>query len=368
MAIKLSRSPCSTPERYINLGIERSRTYMTIDETSMIPSESENDTIQQKYENIQKDPGYVNTSMNSKTEMNPTKPPEENVPKSSVEEETLLFAKTIQINEFPAIYQQYVASGIEQHSLFSVEFGKLNKESKLNAALGTDEPLKAINKTKKLSKGTSLVFENLLVPHTPNFDCNYIKASYISENQFIASKHPTKETHSDFLQLIYQSEASMVIMLTTRREKARIISGISNRVCYWPNKDEPISCEHFLTTLINTAETAAFVKQEISLKNNADEKEHTFTQFISPIWNEDSTVAEMSPAVNLLIRIIKQSQDDPTKSIIIHCQDGISKTGILLSAISSVKELALNKTISIFNTVKDLRGRSKEMVPTLVSN
>ena len=157
-------------------------------------------------------------------------------------------------------------------------------------------------------------------------------------------------------------------MLTTRKEKAKIIGGVSNRVCYWPKKDEIIDCEPFVTSLINSTETTAFVKQEISLKNTLDRKEHTSTQCISPIWNEDSTVAEMSLVVVLLSRILKQFQDDSSKSVIIHCEDGISKTGIILAGITSVKELTLKKTINTFNTVNNLRTQRMKMVPTLVSS
>ena len=52
------------------------------------------------------------------------------------------------------------------------------------------------------------------------------------------------------------------------------------------------------------------MKQEISLKNTSEGKEHTFTQCISPIWNEDSTVAEMSFMIILLSKIMKQLQED----------------------------------------------------------
>eukprot|EP00800_Vazella_pourtalesii_P012661 TRINITY_DN2969_c0_g5_i1.p1 TRINITY_DN2969_c0_g5~~TRINITY_DN2969_c0_g5_i1.p1 ORF type:complete len:108 (-),score=14.23 TRINITY_DN2969_c0_g5_i1:16-294(-) len=75
----------------------------------------------------------------------------------------------------------------------------------------------------------------------------------------------------------------------------------------------------------------------------------------------------MAYVINLLIRIIKQTHDDPTKSIIIHCEDGISKTGIILTAICSVKELTLKKTINIFSTVKNLRKQRMKTVPTLIS-
>ena len=190
----------------------------------------------------------------------------------------------------------------------------------------------------------------------------------ISMTIYSSPIHPTKETHRDFSQMIYQTEASMGIMLTTRKEKAKIIGGISNRVRYWPKKGEIIDCEPFITTLINSTETAAFIKQEISLKNTLLGKEHIFTQCISPTWNEDCTVAEMTPAVALLSRILKQLQEDSSKSIIIHCGDGISKTGIILTAMNSVKELTLKKTINIFNIVKNLRKQRMKIVPTLVSS
>ncbi|KAI6654002.1 RyPTPR4a, partial [Oopsacas minuta] len=174
------------------------------------------------------------------------------------------------------------------------------------------------------------------------------------------------ETHLDFLQMIYQTEASMVIMLTTRKEKAKILSGISNRVCYWPKKDEPINCEPFVSTLINSIETNAFVKQEICLKNTLARKEHSFTQCISPIWNEDGTVLDSLCVIAILNKIMKQKQDSNNVPIIIHCEDGISKTGIIMTVLNSIRELNIRKSIGIFNAVKNLRRQRMNMVPTLV--
>ena len=239
---------------------------------------------------------------------------------------------------------------------------------KINIELETNEAVKVENTSKNPIKDIFPFDENRIVLNSPYFDCNYINASYVNDYQFIATTHPTKETYRDFLQMIYQTRASMVIMLTTRKEKARIISGISNRVCYWSKKDEPTNCEPFETTLITSTETNAFIKQEISMKNTLESKEHTFIHCISPIWNEDSTVTYMTPILVLLNRILNQIKEDSSKSIIIHCQDGISKTGILLSGVNSVKELTHKKSINIFNSVKNLRRQRMKMVPTLVSN
>ena len=180
--------------------------------------------------------------------------------------------------------------------------------------------LKVENTPKNIIKHIVPFDENRVILDSPYFDCNYINASWVESYQFIATINPTKETHRDFLQMIYQTEASMVILLTTRKEKAKIVSGISYRVCYWPKKDEPIECKPFLTTLINSPETAAFIKREISVKNTLESKGHTFIHCISPLWNEDSTVSEMTPTFALLSRILKQIQEMPSKPIIIHCE------------------------------------------------
>ena len=364
----------SSTKEYIALPTNSNPQYMTIDETSMIPLESENDQTQQEYANLKDDSTYTSpydqiSERNMKTdiELNPIVPYERYVPMSSVKEEKKFVSKFIPTEEFPATYQQYVASGTEKDSLFSVEFTHLNEDVRINVVLESDEALKVENASKNPIKHIVPFDENRVVLQSIYHNCDYINASYIHENQFIASIHPNKDTHQAFLQMIYQTEANMVIMLTTRREKAKMIGGVSSRVCYWPKKDEPVICEHFVSSLINSSETNAFIKQEISLENTLEGKKHSFTQVISPIWNEDSTVVDMAHVIHLLIRIVKQTHDDPTKSIIIHCEDGISKTGIILTAICSVKELTLKKTINIFNTVKNLRKQRMKTVPTLVS-
>ena len=363
----------SPSKEYIDPPANSNPQYMTIDDTSMIPLESENEQKHREYANITNEFTYANSyeqinEINMKTdiELNPIFPYERYVPMSSVKEEKKFVSKSILTKEFPATYQQYVASGIDKDSLFSLEFSTLDELARINIELETDEALKVENTSKNPIKNIVPFDGNRIVLNSPYFDCDY-NASWVESYQFIATIHPTKETHRDFLQMIYQTEANLVIMLTTRKEKGKIISGISQNVCYWPKKDESIECEPFLTTLINSTETAAFIKQEISVKNTSERKEHTFIHCISPTWNEDSTVADITPTVALLNRIPKQVQDDPSKPIIIHCQDGISKTGILLSGVNSVKELTHKKSIHIFNSVKNLRRQRMKMVPTLVS-
>ena len=349
--------------------------YMSIEETSLIPVESDikmekaersyydhiamDPICEDNYDQIKEKKQYSNISHCERYE-NLT-------PMTVHREDRKFFAKYIPAKDFTATYQQYVASGMGNDSLFLVEFKALNEETKKNVEPESYEARRKQN-MRKNSVNTALPYdENRVVLESPYFECNYINASWLENSQFIASIHPTQNTLQDFLQMIYQTEASMVIMLSTRKEKAKIISGVSNRVCYWPKKDEILKCDPFETSLTSSTETNAFIKQEISLKHTLDGKSHSFIHCLSPIWNEDGTIVELNFVVSLLSRVIKQKQDYPHKPIIIHCEDGISKTGVFLTVFNVIKELNLRKSINIFNAVKNLFRQRMSMVPTLVS-
>ena len=367
----------SSTKEYIDLSVKTSvGEYMTIDETSMTQLEPETkaqNTQALYYSNLghlpSDDRNYEQMKENKEyMEMNRFELHETYTSMSAIKEEEKKFdSKYIPVKEIPVTYKQYVVSGMGNDSLFSIEFRALNGESRENVESASDEARKEINIGKNPMKNILPYDENRVVLESPYFKCNYINASWLENYQFIASIHPTGETLQDFLQMIYQTEASMVIMLTTRKEKAKIIGGVSTRVCYWPKKEEPLKCHPFETSLISSTETNAFVKQEITLKNTLEGKDHSFTLCISPIWNEDSTVVELTRAVALLTRIMKQKQDSPNIPIIIHCTDGISKTGILMTALNSMKELIARESINIFNAVNNLRRQRMNMAPTLVS-
>ena len=109
------------------------------------------------------------------------------------------------------------------------------------------------------------------------------------------------------------------------------------------------------------------MEQKISMKNTQVGKVHNFTHCIFALWDENSSLLELPSAVALLNRILLQKQDANKSPIIIHCQDGICKTGIILTFLNSIQELMLRKSTSIFHSVNILCRQRMGMVPTLVS-
>ena len=350
-------------KEYIVLEEIQNRDYMTIDEASIIPVQIENlsDNTENPYYSNQapikrkrnpSSPQYVQmVNTEDHTSYDKSVSDDDYLPMNPASAEGVITPKPISSRDFPTTYKRYVEAGTERGSNFFEEFNTLNEE------------------TKQYDFDSTLTRNSLnpVLLESQFFTCIYINASWLESFEFITSVHPNLQTQQTFLQMIFQTKASMVIMLTTRREKAKIISGITSHVCYWPKKEEPFICEPFESNLINCTETNAFVRQEILLKNTCEGKEHSFIHCLSPIWNEDCTVSDMTWVATLLIRIIKQKQDSPHLPIIIHCEDGFSKTGIIMTALTSVKQMNMTNTIDIFNNVKSLRRQRMKMVPTMVS-
>ena len=119
---KISKIPS---KEYIELQTDPNPQYMTIDESSIKPLDSEYQQKQCVYQNLANAPSNIAPYEEiPETDNTTSKPYEGYVPMSSVKEEKKFVPRFISIKQFPATYQQYVASGIDKYSLFSVEFTK----------------------------------------------------------------------------------------------------------------------------------------------------------------------------------------------------------------------------------------------------
>ena len=211
-----------------NIKESSSHNYMTKDEASIVPLEADRDVIIEEgdpyYSNLARKPikaGQQEQIKRTKTKeyvlLGENIPYEEYTQMHSMQKEPKFLTKAIPGKEFPATYKQYVESGMGQESCFKKEFELLNE--------GLEQKLLSSSQTKEILHDHVTPFdENRVVLNSPCIDSDNINASWMENYQFIAPIHPTRDTLRHFLQMIYQTEASMVIMLTTRKEKAKIIS------------------------------------------------------------------------------------------------------------------------------------------------
>ena len=195
---------------------------------------------------------------------------------------------------------------------------------------------------------------------------NYINASYITgpfDNQsklFIATQTPSIDTIASFWNMVYTHKVKLIIMLSDtleeKEEKYKI---------YWPNnKEEALKINegniNLNIELIHKEEVAPQIALLRKFKIN-NELEVKQIQVIS--WPEHGLPAEEF-LVNMLIeKIIKHFQDQIKDNIpvVVHCLDGVGRTGTLISIIlinmcmEELKKMGKEPMTCIFNIIRKLR-------------
>ena len=194
---------------------------------------------------------------------------------------------------------------------------------------------------------------NFITLESPHFEDYIVDASYLYDTNFIATVHPMRR--KNLLQLVYQNHCSLIVMLTSKNEQQKILTKESDYVRYWPIDENAPEQQNPL------------IVQEISLQHSLDNNTLSFKHVIFSGWNDDDDIDEMQQVIDLL-RIIQTHKDqNPHTPVIIHCNDGVTKTGILMACYTAMQDLEANNNYSIFDIVKDLRKQRTNMLPTLVS-
>ena len=281
--------------------------------------------------------------------------------------ELLLDNTSIPADEFSNTYQNYLKSDQTGYvSVFYQQFSELNYQCEKSFEYATDNG--GDNEEKNPIPDILPYDNNRVVIYSPHFECGYINASYHENNLFITTLHPTANTLLDFLQMIYQTDATLVVMLSTAKEKAKIQGNMSDRKPYWPNKDVPLEVPPFQVEVVNSEKSTSMVKQKIILRNLQESSEREFTHVISTSWTEKNDPTDLSSVLVLLLLILKHRQEYPNGTIIMHCADSISKTGIMFTVYQCIQEMERSGKVDIFHTVKRLRRERMKLIPELVSS
>ena len=251
--------------------------------------------------------------------------------------ELLLGKTSIPAEDFTNTYNSYLESDQEGYvSVFLQQFSELDYQCNKSFCLSTDA---ADNNPEKNREIVPFDHNRVVInsPFIPFGD--YINVSYHESNQFITTIHPDANTLVDFLQMVYQTEAVLVVMLATSEEKSEILGNMSDRKAYWLNNEISLDISRFEVSVTNSEKSTALIKQEILLKNNSEQSERTFMQVISTAWNEKGESTDFQSIIILLQLIIEFRQENPNNTIIIHCQDGIGKTGIIYTVYQCIQEM-----------------------------
>ena len=195
---------------------------------------------------------------------------------------------------------------------------------------------------------------------------NYINASFITnplnnkQRIIIATQTPLKDTINSFWKMIFNYKIKLIIMLSDTSKEENISD------LYFPQEKENIldisisDDSKLKIELIYKEEIAPQFAYLKKFKIN-DEYELKHIQVIS--WPNKGLAEEKYMANILMEKLVKYLEDEIKEDTpsLIHCYDGVGRTGTLISifliiiCLEELKKIKKEPIIGVFNVVRKLR-------------
>ena len=282
--------------------------------------------------------------------------------------EMLLGNTSIPTEEFIDTFNLYMQSETTGYvSVFFQQYSELNYQCEKGFDPVCTSALEPENENKNPIRDILPCESNRVVLDTSHWPGDYINATSLDSGEIILTINPTGNTVRDFNQLIYMVEPSLVVMLCSNEELQLIEQGKSQRVVYWPKNGESLQIDSFTVSCRKSENTIHSIQNELNIHNNADNRNHSFTQIILNQWNEKEE-PNLENVINLIRAILEFRKRDPAHPVIIHCNDGAGKSGVVYTVYKAIMDSTEKGFIDIFHTVKKLRNDRMNSVTTLVSS
>ncbi|CAH4027088.1 unnamed protein product [Pieris brassicae] len=204
---------------------------------------------------------------------------------------------------------------------------------------------------------------------------DYINASFINMEipnsdlvlTYIATQGPLASTVGDFWQMVWESESSLIVMLTVLAERGR-----AKCHQYWPKVGtNPLKTSNSLTVVTNSEQNLGhYIRRELVLKDNGGAS-RAVTQLQYTAW-PDHGVPEDSSAFIDFTRLCSQLRNHraviPTvveemteeerilePPMIVHCSAGVGRTGALILAETALELVARRQPLYPLDLVRTMR-------------
>ncbi|XP_018368860.1 PREDICTED: receptor-type tyrosine-protein phosphatase kappa [Trachymyrmex cornetzi] len=202
-------------------------------------------------------------------------------------------------------------------------------------------------------------------------DSDYVNASYVDSilkpNAYIVTQGPMENTVTEFWRMVWQEQASCIVMLTKTFDFIRVMC-----VQYWPaNKEKDEEYGGIGVSVLKEEELANFHIRTIRLykknDNNEITEERTLLQFHYTEWHSHTcpfgnAVLEFRRRVRAVVGSTIKNESGP---MVVHCNDGGGRSGVYL-AIDANMELAEEEdAFDVFGYLKKLRQSRRGLIENL---
>ncbi|XP_007892481.2 receptor-type tyrosine-protein phosphatase alpha-like [Callorhinchus milii] len=197
-------------------------------------------------------------------------------------------------------------------------------------------------------------------PSSDYINANFI-AGYNSDQEYIATQGPLKETLADFWRMIWTYNVSIIVMLTRCEENGK-------KKCeeYWPLDRNPQQFGDILVQVMSQNMYPEYIDRQFKVIHVHYRAERIISHFHFLGWPDHGVPSPMDSIISFVAgfrhhaHFIKKS--GPT---VVHCSAGVGRTGTFIGLDCLLQQIRNEQTINVFEMVHRMRLNRCFMVQTL---
>ncbi|XP_074595104.1 tyrosine phosphatase IA-2 [Brevipalpus obovatus] len=193
---------------------------------------------------------------------------------------------------------------------------------------------------------------------------DYINASTITDHDprspvYIVTQGPLPHTCADFWQMVWEQGSTIIVMLTRLME-----NGVASSARYWPEEGSASYGSFEVHLVSEHIWCDDYLVRSFFLKNTKSGETRTVTQFHYLSWPENGVPPNPRSLLEFR-RKVNKSFRGRSCPIVVHCSDGIGRTGTYCLIDMVLNRLAKGaKEIDIAATLEHIRDQRGNSVKT----
>lgn len=197
-------------------------------------------------------------------------------------------------------------------------------------------------------------------------DSDYVNASHVDSilkpNAYIVTQGPNERTIDDFWRLIWQSNASCIVMLTKTFDFIKVMCAQ-----YWPgSKDKTESYGGIDVSYSHEEQLANFVIRNFRLRKSGTTEERLVLQFHYTEWPSHSCPYSNSIVeFRRRVRTSLQSRPGGDGPMVVHCNDGGGRSGVFVAIDANLESSEEDGTYEVYSYFKKLRQARRGLIETI---
>ncbi|XP_072516603.1 receptor-type tyrosine-protein phosphatase C isoform X4 [Salminus brasiliensis] len=195
----------------------------------------------------------------------------------------------------------------------------------------------------------------------------YINASYVDgywcPRNVITAQGPLPDTVADFLQMLYQHRVKTVVMLSDCTENGQEFCSQ-----YW--NDEKKDFGEMVVEVKETETFPTYIRRSLEIQHTKRKESHTTQQYHFLKWAGNELPANPHDLIDMMKTIrqnggYKNSMENRGTPIVVHCNDGSSRSGIACALWNILDSADTEKLVDVFQVTKSLRKERHGMITSL---